>query len=153
MVNRCLNGWSDKEGVKLPPPHVLSICTGPSCPIAPPLAIFTLLSAPKPHPPTHLLIAICHIFLALPTPPPPLHPTLLPLLSPPSTSSPGTSQQSSGSSPIRLPLPSRDPRTQIPTRCGHLLSLFCFSEVANYLEAKFNLGSSSMVVADPFFFD
>lgn len=128
--------------------------SAPGPPVPSLLLLLSLLSCQHPNPTPLPTFSLLSVIIFLPSPhTPPLHPTLLPLLSPPSTSSPGTSQHWSGSSPIRLPLPSRDPRTQIPTHCGHLLSLFCFSEVANYLEAKFNLGSSSMVVADPFFFD
>lgn len=55
MVNRCLNGWSDKEGVKLPPPMF-----SPSAPVPPVPSLLLLLSllscqhpTPPPHPPSH----------------------------------------------------------------------------------------------------
>lgn len=153
-----MDGVIKREGrttfVPLPPPPILSICTGPSCYISPPLAIFILLSAPypTPHPPS--LPPICHIFFALLAPTPPHTPASS--VSPASAinlfSSHLTAVEWVISGQFASARPSPADHSRNSTRPHYLLSLFCFSEVANYLNAKFNLLLALWLLLIHFFF-
>lgn len=84
MCHRFQLSVTDRShGSRHPPTPFLSICTGPSCYISPPLAIFILLSSPyptHPHPSHHFLSYFCLFSTLLPlcllclSHQPPLHP-------------------------------------------------------------------------------
>lgn len=161
-MNRCLNGWSDKEEGRdhicaAAPPPILSICTGPSCYISPPLAIFILLSAsyPTPPPTSHRYLSY---FL------PSTHP--LPITPPPHTPASSVSLASvinlfsSHLTTVKWFIsnqfaaggPSPADHSRDSARPCYLFSLFCFSEVANYLNAHFNLVPALWMLLIFFFF-